>query len=713
MIFMESYQTLYRRTTSKLTSHIATTSNNIQHMVQDISIDYYMVIFVAMIAFTVGYLWFPATPGNLEDHFMGWFEWSDQGLYLESAKAIAHGNLSPSTYVYPLGYPMLAAPFIKWLPRHPFFLPNLFFSTGIALAYYASCRKLLTKVESASLTVFLIILSGFSSTKAIPGGLIWFNSLTIPWNIIPVFFAAYITTWLLIFNTADFRKLWVSSLVIALAFFARPPDVIFLGIIYLAGLLDLKTLREKVKGLVILGIPSLIVLIIMFLSKWIVFGSLISPYDAAVSDQGFNLSNLFFKFYVVFFDGTPIYGYPELMLFPQMPWLLLCIPGIFWLAQKTNNKSWLLMLAMAVCLVIYISFNAQAPSNTFNYFGYRYFTWIIPWLGLCSYLTITRSWTGIGKKKTLLGILAGVIFVLIIGWRETVVATIPSTNSRNTSDVSETYDRKSKKFVSEIDLSSPVSADGMKLVFSTPSTKNMQVANDWRFFKLVVDGREQVFIHDYTLYQVGKDVYVSFRNPINKIGQFQKAQIEYNHTAEPELETAYILQKKFKPFGFIEKMLASLKIFPDEWNISDEQAYNWGSEITMSAGGNSAPYKSKGWSVEETDFTWTEGNDALLTLKGSPVTSDLEMNMDALGLVTHNLQQPVEIKVNGRLVKTINLSGIRETYKIDIPFKYLRKDGVLFIQFHLPNAISPLELGINQDQRLLSMALFNMTLHTK
>ena len=207
--------------------------------------DYYVVALFAILAYFIGYLSYAATPGNVEAYFMGWFGWSDQGMYLKSAEAIAHGKLSAETYVYPLGYPLLAVPFLKWLPRHPFLIPNLFFAVGIVLAFYASCGKLVTKIESATLTLFLIILSAFTFTKAIPGGLIWSNALIVPWNLIPVFFAAYLTIWLLIFNVADFRKLWIVSFAIALAFFCRPPDVLFLGVLYLAGLTDLKSLKGK------------------------------------------------------------------------------------------------------------------------------------------------------------------------------------------------------------------------------------------------------------------------------------------------------------------------------------------------------------------------------------------------------------------------------------------------------------------------------------
>ena len=707
---MKNLRTYYGRIKLKLRIIIADASKEVQYSVQNIPTEYFIVALVAMVAYMVGYLWFPATPGNSEEYFIGWFGWSDQRLYLEAAKAIAHWSLSPATYVYPLGYPLLAAPFIKWLPRHPFFVPNLFFSIGIVLAFYASCRKLLTRIESIVLTFFLIILSGFTSTQAIAGGLIWFNSLIVPWNIIPVFFAAYIVTWLLVFGTTNFRKLWVASFAIALAFFARPSDAIFLGILYLAGLVDLKSLRKKLQGILILILPSLFVLVALLISKWVVFHSVISPYDVVVSEQGFNLNDLLFKFYITFFDGMPLYGYKELMLLPQMPWLLLCIPGVFLLTKNTNGKAWFLILAVAICLVIYISFNAQTPSNTFNYYGYRYFTWVFPWLGLGSYLTITRAYTSIGKWETIIAILVPVIFVLIIGWEEKVVATISASDRQSLVNLSQSYDPITKRFISEVSLSEPTSADGLKLVFSIVPTKNMRVAGDWQSFSLIIDGREQIFIHDYNLYQSDNNVYISFRNPINKIGQFQKAIIQYDNTAWPELDKIFVLRKEFKPFKFVEKISAPLGLFPIEWNISDDQTYNWGNIITMGVNGNSDPYKFTGWSDDELGYTWSEGHNALLGFKTQPVSSDLKMQLVAAGLVTPNLVQPVEIKVNGNHLTKLNLSNTRQSYDIDIPARYLRKDGILLIKFIFPNATSPFVLGINQDKRILAMAVYSLIL---
>jgi len=525
-----------------------------------IRVEYQAMAVMAIAAYLIAYVSYPATPGIWNVDFMGWLGWSDQTRYLESATAIAHGSLSSDTYVYPLGYPMLAVPFLRWLPRHPFLIPNLFFSVGIVLAFYASCRKLITRAESAALTFFLVILSAFAHTRppAPAAGLIWSDSLIVPWNLIPVFFAAYLATLLLVFNTADFQKLWIVSLAIALAFFARPPDALFLGVVYLAGLTDLKSIKHKMQGAMILIVPSSVVLAIVLISKWAIFHSLLSPYDRGIGNQGFSLYDLPFKFYAAFFDGLPIHGYKESVLFPQMPWLMLCIPGIVLLGKVTHGKSWFLMTSIAVCLTIYVSFNAQVPSNIFDYHGYRYFVWVFPYLGLCAYLTLTRSLRAVGRGKTVVGIIAGVLIVFIIGWKEIIVATV-SPSMPLFGNVSQLYNPDLRKFSSEISLPGATAANGLRIVFSKTPSINMQVSTDWHNFSLILDGKEQRLYRDYNLYQSDNAVHVSFRNAINQSGKFRTAVFQYDKTEEPSLDKVLVLKKQFAPFAYSKRLIAYIK----------------------------------------------------------------------------------------------------------------------------------------------------------
>jgi len=379
------------------------------------------------------------------------------------------------------------------------------------------------------------------------------------------------------------------------------------------------------------------------------------------------------------------------------------LPGITLLAKYTQTKFWYLMVSIAACLSVYISFNAEAPSSMINYQGFHYFIWVFPWLGLCAYLTLTRSWEGIGKWKTIAGILAGVLLVLTIGWKETVVARISS------NEVIGRYDSNSRKFSGEFRLSAPVLANGIRIIFSKLPLSNMGVAGEWVKFHLTVDDREQILYHDYNLYQSDNAVYVSFRNSINQTGKIQKVLFQYDDTNLPVLDKILILKKEFKPFEFMKKMFKVWGIFHDPVRISEDQRYTLGSVIMMGAGGNSNPYKISGWSVEEQGYTWSEGHRALLGFKIPIDRAPLMMALDVAGLSSPR-SQIVAVSVNGSLLKKIILSSNRQIYNIDIPLQYLKSDGNLLIQFDFPNAISPVEFGMNQDRRLLSMAVYGFKL---
>ena len=55
----------------------------------------------------------------------GWWSGFDQGHYLDSALAFAHGNLSPAAHWYLPAYPALASLFVRLVPGDPFMVPDL------------------------------------------------------------------------------------------------------------------------------------------------------------------------------------------------------------------------------------------------------------------------------------------------------------------------------------------------------------------------------------------------------------------------------------------------------------------------------------------------------------------------------------------------------------------------------------------------------------
>src|SRR5258708_9678946 len=218
--------------------------------------------------YVISYLNFPATP---DARWMGWFGWFDQGEYLKTARDLA--ALKVTYRVYPLGYPLIGALFMWILPVHQFFLPNLLFTVGITLLFYSIALTLITKLEALALTVV-----GVFAPK-----LLWEWTLIVPWNSIPVIFVSFLCVYLIVFRKPSLRSMGVCSVAIGCAFFCRPWDALFLGILYAAGLYMLATWKERIKAAAFLVSSLLLVTLAVAAAYLVVFGTIFSPYMKRLS----------------------------------------------------------------------------------------------------------------------------------------------------------------------------------------------------------------------------------------------------------------------------------------------------------------------------------------------------------------------------------------------------------------------------------------------
>ncbi len=140
--------------------------------------------------------------------------------------------------------------------------------------------------------------------------------------------------------------------------------------------------------------------------------------------------------------------------------------------------------------------------------------------------------------------------------------------------------------------------------------------------------------------------------------------------------------------------------------------YKDGTEITFGKKGNSGSYEVKGWSYPEDGFTWTEGKSAELLLKTGKIDRDLTMKV----IFTPHLHQGkldtqhVNISVNGIKAGELAITSPDKTEKeIKISRNNL-KNGNLKITFDLPDAVSPEELEVNEDRRVLGLQMWSIIL---
>ncbi len=183
------------------------------------------------------------------------------------------------------------------------------------------------------------------------------------------------------------------------------------------------------------------------------------------------------------------------------------------------------------------------------------------------------------------------------------------------------------------------------------------------------------------------------------------------YTGYDKTSDRYILKHKFQIKGH---SWDSRSWIPDyAFNPGELKSYAWGETIRFGKTGNAERYKFwHGFSAPEEGFTWTEGNVASMGLRVPPPQKDLVLKLEMTPLIGGNTPyQEISLRINGRLLETWRVKNVGE-YTLDIP-RELVAGEILEIVFHLPNAVSPKEIGINRDERLLAVAIKSLVIEER
>ncbi len=128
-------------------------------------------------------------------------------------------------------------------------------------------------------------------------------------------------------------------------------------------------------------------------------------------------------------------------------------------------------------------------------------------------------------------------------------------------------------------------------------------------------------------------------------------------------------------------------------------------ELSFKKENTAGKYIVKGFSDNENDFTWTNGNIAEILLNVQETNSDLQLIME-YGVYTG--KQRVIVSVNENMVEDY-IAASEETKSFIIPAEYVL-DGVLRLTFELPDAVSPQSRGEGNDMRRLGLAMKTLKL---
>lgn len=178
--------------------------------------------------------------------------------------------------------------------------------------------------------------------------------------------------------------------------------------------------------------------------------------------------------------------------------------------------------------------------------------------------------------------------------------------------------------------------------------------------------------------------------------------------AKSPLETGKGTDERILAIFFKALMLSSVD---DTWNGIGKLGFNeyeLGTSLFFYAGNeNGAPHCYSGFSSLEKSYTWTNGYEAELRFCVEEVKDDLNLTMDIEQIIGE--KQCINVLVNGNEVKTMTITS-GEIMSIYIPKSIIDDSGNVSIILQLPDAVSPKELGMSEDTRLLALAMKSITI---
>ena len=146
--------------------------------------------------------------------------------------------------------------------------------------------------------------------------------------------------------------------------------------------------------------------------------------------------------------------------------------------------------------------------------------------------------------------------------------------------------------------------------------------------------------------------------------------------------------------------------FTYDYLVGNGYEYLLGDELTFGKNGNSDVYRYLGFSGNEPEYTWTSGyKSGIVLVPDDNCNSNLLLTMNFGTLST----QTVSIYCNYNFVTEFTADGTKER-QIVIPSEYYTNEGYINLTFVLRTAITPEELGISGDKRILALSFRSITL---
>ncbi len=344
------------------------------------------------------YLANPAAPGHNVDAccYQAWTGWWDQGRYYESARALAHGDLSAARHWYPLGYPALGALF-SFLGAHLCFPVDI---ACVLVAYFG----FLTFAEAVDVSRPVAVVLFLLTVCADP---MLFKQWVIPWNSSPV--AALI--WCLLAATAahldGMRRPLMLGLLAGAISLMRPADAV-VGAICLTwvAVADLRAGTQPGRAVVLMlgGLAALIVPYALLYHA--IYGWLPSAYAVNSRAIGFTAHHIIWRAYVLLIEPRQWFFSGQGLL-AHAPWLPLGIAGAV-LALVRGGLARLAGLCLTTYCFMMLAYVDLLPTGLWRYYNVHYFKWTWPGFGLLAWLLLRRLY----RRDSLAWVVLGAVLLL-------------------------------------------------------------------------------------------------------------------------------------------------------------------------------------------------------------------------------------------------------------------------------------------------------------
>jgi hypothetical protein len=363
------------------------------------------------LVYTIYYLTHFARPGKRTEDQLGWWGWFDQSQYIASARNLLAGHLTPADHWYPLGYSVLAAPFVHFWPVHGFFLLDLVCLLGAYSGFLSFARSVGIGPLAAS-PIFLV--TAFADAIV---GETWVE----PWTTTP----SSALIWGLLACAAGLlstQKPWRSWHLIALGLLGgalplvRPMDAVVTSIIVLFVLLwamRLRMLRLRHLAWIITGAAAVV---LPYSGLHVsIYGFEASPYMLASEQVGFVFSRLLWKTYLLLIEPQPWYPHGQGLL-ARFPWLVLSLAELVLIAVSClwcRGRAALTLLSLVIVVYwgAYFAYVDLMPSDIWRFHLVHYLKWSLPGLGLLAWIFVLRflrspSWYHVLAIAVIIGVLS-------------------------------------------------------------------------------------------------------------------------------------------------------------------------------------------------------------------------------------------------------------------------------------------------------------------